>query len=80
MEAELKTLEQMAAKAEQRARYILDGYLSSQKVEPEVVQQVVVEPVIPVNEIIRGDAPSAPADPPKPKKIILKSKKIALAV
>ena len=29
MEAELKVMEQMAAKAEQRAKYILDGYLSS---------------------------------------------------
>jgi restriction endonuclease S subunit len=29
MEAELKTLEQMAAKAEQRAKYIIDGYLTS---------------------------------------------------
>jgi type I restriction enzyme S subunit len=29
MEAEMNTLEQMAAKAEQRAKYILDGYLTS---------------------------------------------------
>ena len=29
MDAELKVMEQMAAKAEQRAKYILDGYLSS---------------------------------------------------
>jgi type I restriction-modification system DNA methylase subunit len=29
MEAELKVMEQMAAKAEQRAKYILDGYLTS---------------------------------------------------
>jgi type I restriction enzyme S subunit len=29
MEAELKVMEQMAAKAEQRAKYILDGYLAS---------------------------------------------------
>ena len=28
MEAELQTLEQMAAKAEQRAKFILDGYLT----------------------------------------------------
>ena len=35
MEAELKVMEQMAAKAEQRAKYILDGYMSNQsKVEP----------------------------------------------
>jgi len=32
MEAELKTIEQMAAKAEQRAKFILDGYLSYQPV------------------------------------------------
>jgi thiamine biosynthesis protein ThiC len=29
MEAELKVMEQMTTKAEQRAKYILDGYLSS---------------------------------------------------
>ena len=29
MEAELKVMEQMAEKAEQRAKYILDGYLTS---------------------------------------------------
>ena len=28
MEAEVATLEQMAAKAEQRAKFILDGYLT----------------------------------------------------
>ena len=33
MEAELKMLEQMAAKAESRARYILDGYLSTSATE-----------------------------------------------
>jgi hypothetical protein len=32
MEAELQTLEQMAAKAEQRAKFILDGYLTSDAV------------------------------------------------
>jgi len=74
METELKTMEQMAAKAEQRAKYILDGYLTSQtRVEPEVVQEAPVEPVIPVNEIV--EAPVAPADPPKPKKTVLKLKK-----
>lgn len=36
MEAELKTLEQMAAKAESRAKFILDGYLSSQPVAEPV--------------------------------------------
>jgi restriction endonuclease S subunit len=29
MEAELKVMEQMAANAEQRAKYILDGYLTA---------------------------------------------------
>ena len=75
MESELKTMEQMAAKAEQRAKFVLDGYLSSQKVEPEVVHEAPVEPVVPVNEII--EAPVAPADPPKPKKTVLKLKKVA---
>ena len=31
MEAELQTLERMAAKAEQRAKFILDGYLTPAK-------------------------------------------------
>jgi restriction endonuclease S subunit len=71
METELKAMEQMAAKAEQRAKYILDGYLSSQsKVEPEVVQEVPVEPVTPVNEIVEIST-----DPPKSKRRILKLKK-----
>ena len=40
MEAELKTLEQMAAKAESRAKFILDGYLSSQPVAEPVAEPV----------------------------------------
>jgi type I restriction enzyme S subunit len=72
METELKTMEQMVARAEQRAKYILDGYLSSQKVEPEVVHEV-VEPVTPVNEVV--EASVAPVTPPKPKKTIIRLKK-----
>ena len=77
MEAELKIMEQMAAKAEQRAKYILDGYLSS-KPSSEPVQEIPV----PVNEVIETPvapvapvAPIAPVEPPKPKKTILKLKK-----
>jgi restriction endonuclease S subunit len=69
MESELKTMEQMAAKAEQRAKYILDGYLCSQKVKPEVVHEV-VEPVTPVNEVVEISA-----EPPKQERRVLKSKK-----
>jgi hypothetical protein len=76
MESELKTMEQMAAKAEQRAKYILDGYLSTQStVEPEVVQEV-VEPITPVNEIVEATVvPVAPVTPPKPKKTVIRLKK-----
>jgi hypothetical protein len=48
MEAELKMLEQMATKAEARARYILDGYLSTPATaveEEEEVEQEEAEPV-----------------------------------
>ena len=69
MESELKTMEQMATKAEQRAKYILDGYLCSQKVKPEVVHEV-VEPVTPVNEVVEISA-----EAPKQERRILKSKK-----
>jgi restriction endonuclease S subunit len=73
MESELKTMEQMAAKAEQRAKFVLDGYLSNQKVEPEVVQEVPVEPVTPVNETVETTV--APVTPLKPKKTIIRLKK-----
>jgi type I restriction-modification system DNA methylase subunit/restriction endonuclease S subunit len=55
MESEVKVMEQMAVKAEQRAKYILDGYLSTQsKVEP-----VATEPVaIPVNTLVTTEAPA----------------------
>ena len=45
MEAELQTLEQMAAKAEQRAKFILDGYLTP---APQAVE---AEPVVDPNSI-----------------------------
>jgi len=70
MESELKVMEQIAAKAEQRAKFVLDGYLSSQKVEPEVVVEVPVGSVIPVNEIVEIST-----ETPKSKRRILKSKK-----
>lgn len=80
MEAELKTMEQMAAKAEQRAKYILDGYLSNKPSSEPAPMQEVSEPIeeaqVPVNEIVNiSVAPVAPMDPPKPKKTVLKLKK-----
>ena len=42
MEAELQTLEQMAAKAEQRAKFILDGYLTP--APPPVEAEPVLDP------------------------------------
>jgi hypothetical protein len=70
--AEKKRLEQMVAKADQRAKYILDGYLYSQlKVDPEVA----VEPMILVNEIV-----DISRDLPKPKRRVLKSKKTSPGV
>jgi restriction endonuclease S subunit len=46
MEAELATLEQMAAKAEQRAKFILDGYLTTQAIEAEpLAENVMVTPL-----------------------------------
>lgn len=68
MEAELKTMGQMAAKAEQRAKYILDGYLSN-KPSSEPAQEIPV----PVNEVI--ETPVAPVDAPKKKKTIIRLKK-----
>lgn len=69
MEAEMKTLEQMAAKAEQRAKYILDGYLSSKPTaEPALVDPVAV----PQNTLV---APTEPTEPPKPAKKVIKLKK-----
>jgi len=50
MEVELRTLEQMATKAEQRAKFILDGYLT-----PAPVAQP--EPVVAVNKKIKKTIP-----------------------
>jgi type I restriction enzyme S subunit len=70
MEADLKVMEQMAAKAEQRAKYILDGYLSTQTtVQPEPVQEIAVDPQ-PTNEVVPTSQES-----PKPKKKVFKVKK-----
>ena len=69
-----KNLEGIILKAEQRAKYILDGYISS-KPSSEPAQEIPV----PVNEVIETPvapvAPIAPVEPPKPKKTILKLKK-----
>jgi len=77
MEAELKTMEQMAAKAEQRAKYVLDGYLSSQPVEA-TVQEVPEPDVAPQNTLVsvgESEPAEAPTPPPKPAKRIIKLKK-----
>jgi len=50
MEAELATLEQMATKAEQRAKFILDGYLTHAPVAQP-------EPVVAVNKKIKKTIP-----------------------
>uniref|UniRef100_A0A6C0APE1 site-specific DNA-methyltransferase (adenine-specific) n=1 Tax=viral metagenome TaxID=1070528 RepID=A0A6C0APE1_9ZZZZ len=67
MESELKAMEQMAARAEQRAKYILDGYLCSNvdltpvlTANPNNQQDASVNTLIPVNEIIvTTEAPKA---------------------
>ena len=51
MEAELQTLEQMAAKAEQRAKFILDGYLTpAAPVVPDAPAAPVAQPVVVVGK------------------------------
>jgi hypothetical protein len=77
MEAELKSMEQMAAKAEQRTKYVLDGYLSSQPVEA-TVQQVLELDVAPQNTLVsvsESEPAEAPTPPPKPAKKVIKLKK-----
>jgi len=77
MEAEIKVIEQMAAKAEQRAKYVLDGYLSSQPVEG-AVQQVVEPDVAPQNTLVsasESEPAETPTPPPKPAKKVIKLKK-----
>jgi restriction endonuclease S subunit len=66
MESELKVMEQMAAKAEQRAKFVLDGYLSSQSKATEpvaipkntlVTTEAPVPVAIPVNTLVTTEAP-----------------------
>jgi restriction endonuclease S subunit len=56
MEAELKTMEQMAAKAEQRAKFVLDGYLTTKVTQPPSDPEAIVEEPVnelePVNEVV----------------------------
>jgi type I restriction-modification system DNA methylase subunit len=76
-EADSKTLEQMAAKAEQRAKYILDGYLSQAAANPTPH----VEPAaVPQNTLIAPTpepTESAQQDPKPAKKVIKLKKSIA---
>jgi len=65
MESELKAMEQMAARAEQRAKYILDGYLCSKPnstpvltANPNNQQDASVNTLIPVNEIVETTEPA----------------------
>ena len=65
MESELKAMEQMAAKAEQRAKYILDGYLCSKPnstpvltANPNNQQDASVNTLIPVNKIVETTEPA----------------------
>lgn len=77
MEAELKVMEQMAARAEQRAKYILDGYLSSQPLTA-TVEEVLETDVAPQNTLVlasESEPAEAPTPPPKPAKRVLKLKK-----
>lgn len=78
MEAELKVMEQMAAKAEQRAKYILDGYLSS-KPTAEPIEEVVEPVAVPQNTLVSSTpepvVPAEPTEPPKPAKKVFKLKK-----
>jgi type I restriction-modification system DNA methylase subunit len=69
MEAELVTLEQMAAKAEQRAKFILNGYLTP--APTQVINTAVAESdEVPQNEVVENVV-----EAPKPAKRILKLKK-----
>jgi type I restriction-modification system DNA methylase subunit/restriction endonuclease S subunit len=65
MEAELATLEQMAAKAEQRAKFILDGYLTP----PPTQSTEVVEATVAENEVV--------SEPPKLIKKVPRIKKVS---
>jgi restriction endonuclease S subunit len=63
MEAELKILEQMAIKAETRARFILDGYLST---PATVVEEAEAEPEAEEEEIPSTPSPTLSIIPPIP--------------
>jgi hypothetical protein len=65
MEAELATLEQMTAKAEQRAKFILDGYLTP----PPTQSTEVVEATVAENEVV--------SEPPKLIKKVPRIKKVS---
>ena len=80
MEADVKVMEQMAAKAEQRAKYILEGYLTSQSQPTAEPIEEVVEPVaVPQNTLVSSTpepvVPAEPTEPPKPAKKVFKLKK-----
>ena len=81
MDAEFKVMEQMAAKAEQRAKYILDGYLTSQPTaEPSEEVLEPVEPLEPVsapeNTLVASSVSEpTPITPPTTVKKIMKLKK-----
>ena len=83
MEADVKVMEQMAANAEQRAKYILDGYLTSQSQSTAEPIEEVVEPVaVPQNTLVSSTPepvvpaePTEPTEPPKPAKKVFKLKK-----
>lgn len=72
MEAEMKVLEQMAAKAEQRAKYILDGYLSSKPTVEPLPLDPVAPVAVPQNTLVSA---TELTEPPKPAKKVIKLKK-----
>jgi restriction endonuclease S subunit len=74
MEAELKVMEQMAAKAEQRAKYILDGYLTSQPIA-EPVEELLEPVAAPENTLVATSVSEPDTTSPVRVKKILKLKK-----
>ena len=80
MEAELNVMEQIAAKAEQRAKYILDGYLTSRsQLTAEPIEELVEPVAVPQNTLVSSTpepaVPAEPTEPPKPAKKVFKLKK-----
>lgn len=59
MDAELKTLEQMSAKAEARARFILDGYLSTPVTEVEEEETTAAPAAASISNVLTHE----PAEP-----------------